>query len=121
MSEKISAYFFFRDYQHNPNEIVSEQVLESYRTESENFVNACDFILKNLQEDTAEEMQRVFYDAGKQSYGEDALRQFFGRLYTLLFNSKQGPRFGTFMLAYGVDEFKCLLENKINNPFDFPV
>ena len=50
----------------------------------------------------AEALQGIVYEVGK-SYPFANLRDWFKALYEVLFGESQGPRFGSFIKAYGID------------------
>jgi lysyl-tRNA synthetase, class I len=58
----------------------------------------------------AEEIQSIFYKAGKESHYEN-LRDFFKMIYEVLLGQPQGPRLGSFVLLYGIEKTKQLIES----------
>lgn len=62
---------------------------------------------------TAESIQSVVYDVGKHHNYEE-LRQWFSTLYEVLLGQKEGPRMGSFIALYGVDETIQLIAEKIS-------
>jgi lysyl-tRNA synthetase class 1 len=58
---------------------------------------------------TAEEIQFEVFEVGKR-HGFTELRQWFGTLYEVLLGQKEGPRMGTFIGLYGIDETIKLIE-----------
>lgn len=51
----------------------------------------------------AQEIQNAIYQVGKNSHYED-LRAFFQTIYEILLGQSQGPRLGSFIALYGIDE-----------------
>jgi len=56
----------------------------------------------------AEEIQAQVYAVGKE-HGFEPLRDWFSALYEVLLGQTQGPRFGSFVELYGVDETRALI------------
>ena len=61
-----------------------------------------------------EAYQFQVYEVGK-AYGFDPLRSWFQGLYEVLFGDSQGPRFGTFISAYGRQRTVNLLLRSVTN------
>ncbi|MEO1272529.1 MAG: hypothetical protein AAFX99_30910, partial [Myxococcota bacterium] len=61
--------------------------------------------------DDATEIQNAAYAAGKEA-GVN-LREFFKTMYELLIGQQQGPRLGTFIQLYGVQETLALARAKL--------
>jgi lysyl-tRNA synthetase class 1 len=58
---------------------------------------------------TAEELQNLVYEAGKANGFADNLRAWFQAIYEVLLGQTQGPRFGSFIELYGVQETRALI------------
>lgn len=58
---------------------------------------------------TAEAIQTIIYEVGKNFFAED-LKRWFTALYEILLGQSQGPRFGSFVALYGVKETIALIE-----------
>jgi lysyl-tRNA synthetase class 1 len=56
----------------------------------------------------AEEIQAEVYAVGKE-HGFEPLRDWFAALYEVLLGQTQGPRFGSFVELYGIDETRVLI------------
>ena len=56
----------------------------------------------------AEEIQSEVYAVGKE-HGFEPLRDWFAALYEVLLGQTQGPRFGSFVELYGVEETRALI------------
>ena len=70
--------------------------------------------LKALSKDAdAEEIQTQVYEVGKREDFADQ-KDWFKALYEILLGQSQGPRMGSFMALYGMDESLALLERAIN-------
>ena len=57
-------------------------------------------------------LQQIVFDVGK-AHEFDPLRAWFSALYEVLLGQSQGPRFGSFIELYGVDETVKLIEEKL--------
>ena len=59
---------------------------------------------------TAEELQTLIYEIGKDPhFGFENLRDWFRALYETLLGSSQGPRMGSFIALYGIDNVRTLI------------
>jgi lysyl-tRNA synthetase class 1 len=59
---------------------------------------------------SAEELQTIVYEIGKrEEYGFETLRDWFRALYETLLGSEQGPRMGSFIALYGVENSRRLI------------
>ncbi|HEX8579221.1 MAG TPA: lysine--tRNA ligase [Allosphingosinicella sp.] len=65
-------------------------------------------------EDPASVLQNHIYEIGKAHYGKERLREWFGVLYETLLGSAQGPRMGSFIALYGVDNSRRLINDALN-------
>ena len=61
----------------------------------------------------AEDIQTVIYEIGKANEFEN-LRNWFQALYQILLGQDQGPRFGSFVELYGIQETVNLIERALN-------
>jgi lysyl-tRNA synthetase class 1 len=61
----------------------------------------------------AEDIQTAFYSLGKDLYGKQNLRDWFKLLYETLFGTPQGPRLGSFVTIYGVENTKELVKKAL--------
>jgi lysyl-tRNA synthetase class 1 len=57
----------------------------------------------------ADEIQNRVFEVGKAHYGKERLRDWFGVLYETLLGSTQGPRMGSFIALYGIDNTRRLI------------
>ena len=58
---------------------------------------------------TAEELQNLVYEAGKSNGFAQNLRDWFKAIYEVLLGETQGPRFGSFVALYGIEETRALI------------
>ena len=74
-------------------------------------LTALDTALAGMNEDTpAEDIQTAVYEIGKdEAYGFENLRDWFKALYQTLLGSDQGPRMGSFIALYGVENSRKLI------------
>ncbi|MBX9977005.1 MAG: lysine--tRNA ligase [Alphaproteobacteria bacterium] len=57
-------------------------------------------------------LQAIVFEVGKRhAFAE--LRAWFGTLYEVLLGQKEGPRFGSFIAVYGVEETVTLIQSKV--------
>jgi lysyl-tRNA synthetase class 1 len=67
--------------------------------------------LRDYEGDSAEELQTAAYTAGKDH--DLSLGKWFRAMYRLLLGQDRGPRLGTFVHLYGVDETLALIDEKL--------
>jgi lysyl-tRNA synthetase class 1 len=60
-----------------------------------------------------EAIQHLVFEVGKQHYGKENLRTWFQALYETLLGSSQGPRLGSFIALYGIDNSRKLIEEAL--------
>jgi lysyl-tRNA synthetase class 1 len=60
-------------------------------------------------EDPAAILQNHVYEIGKAHFGKERLRDWFKALYETLLGSEQGPRMGSFIALYGVENSRRLI------------
>ena len=63
---------------------------------------------------SAEELQAIVYEVGKAHPFEN-LRDWFKALYEVLFGESQGPRFGSFIKAYGIENTRALIAERLQH------
>ena len=61
----------------------------------------------------AEAIQHLVFEIGKSHYGKDKLRAWFQALYETLLGSSQGPRMGSFIALYGIENSRRLIEEAL--------
>jgi lysyl-tRNA synthetase, class I len=73
--------------------------------------------LANLPNDaSAEAIQTQVFEVGKTHFGKENLRAWFQALYETLLGSSQGPRMGSFIALYGVDNSRKLIAEALAMP-----
>ncbi len=72
--------------------------------------------LADYDGDDAEEIQSAAYSAGKDN--DISLGKWFKSMYRLLLGQDRGPRLGTFIHLYGVDETRQLIEERLSEESD---
>jgi lysyl-tRNA synthetase class 1 len=65
-------------------------------------------------EDVAEAAQTLVYETGKAHFGKEALRDWFRALYETLLGTSQGPRMGSFIALYGVENSRRLIAEALH-------
>jgi lysyl-tRNA synthetase class 1 len=60
-----------------------------------------------------EAIQHLVFEIGKQHYGKEKLRDWFQALYEILLGSSQGPRMGSFIALYGIENTRKLIEEAL--------
>ena len=58
---------------------------------------------------SGEELQTIVFETGKANGFKDSLRDWFRAIYEVLLGQSQGPRFGSFIELYGIEETRALL------------
>jgi lysyl-tRNA synthetase class 1 len=58
---------------------------------------------------TAETLQNIVYEVGKANGFAENLRDWFRAIYEILLGQSQGPRFGSFIELYGIEETRALI------------
>ncbi|MGH1417991.1 MAG: lysine--tRNA ligase [Hyphomicrobiaceae bacterium] len=59
---------------------------------------------------SAEDLQTLVYQAGKENGFADELKNWFKAIYEILLGQSQGPRFGSFIALYGIEETCNLID-----------
>jgi lysyl-tRNA synthetase class 1 len=73
-----------------------------------------DAMLEHLPPETpADEIQNAVFEIGKRHYGKEALRNWFQAAYETLLGSSQGPRLGSFIALYGIDNSRRLIAEAV--------
>ncbi|MGF7168705.1 lysyl-tRNA synthetase class 1 [Sphingobium xanthum] len=64
---------------------------------------------------TAEDIQNIVYEIGKDPhYGFEQLRDWFKALYETLLGAEQGPRMGSFIALYGIENSRKLIAQALD-------
>ena len=61
-----------------------------------------------------EAIQHLVFEIGKRHYGKEKLRDWFQALYETLLGSSQGPRMGSFIALYGIENTRKLIEEALS-------
>ena len=64
------------------------------------------------ENNTSEEIQTLLYEVGKK-YQFENLKDFFKLVYQVLLGQEQGPRLGSFIKLYGIEETIKIIEQRI--------
>lgn len=93
---------------------------KSYRPADERETKALTALAEKLESMEngldAEEYMTAVFDAGKENgYDKSELRDWFQALYQVLLGQDQGPRFGSFIKLYGVNDTVTLIKSALNN------
>jgi len=73
-------------------------------------------VLKNIDkniENNPSELQTIIFSVGKENGYENNIKDWFLALYQILLGQNQGPRFGSFIALFGVNNFIQLIEDKM--------
>jgi lysyl-tRNA synthetase, class I len=73
-----------------------------------------DDALSHACHDDPQALQDIVYEIGKSHFGKDQLRDWFKALYETLLGSSQGPRMGSFIALYGIDNTRKLIAEALN-------
>jgi lysyl-tRNA synthetase class 1 len=66
----------------------------------------------------SETIQTEIFSAGKENgYDKSELRQWFQAIYEVLLGQSQGPRFGSFVELYGIQESIALIDDALDGKF----
>lgn len=71
--------------------------------------------LKDQKEIDGSIIQNSFYSIAKESSYKDNIREFFKMVYEVLLGQSTGPRLGSFVLLYGIEETITLIKNIIKD------
>jgi lysyl-tRNA synthetase class 1 len=63
---------------------------------------------------SSEVLQNLVFEAGKSNGFAENLRQWFQAIYEVLLGESQGPRFGSFIELYGIEETRALIAKGLN-------
>ena len=79
------------------------------------FEDIKDVLTNKINKNTsAEDIQTLLYDVGKKHQFEN-LKDFFKLVYQVLLGQEQGPRLGSFIKLYGVEETIKIIDQKLQN------
>jgi lysyl-tRNA synthetase, class I len=60
-----------------------------------------------------EALQDAIYAVGREHYGKEAMRDWFAAMYETLLGQSQGPRMGSFIALYGVNNTMLLIDDAL--------
>ncbi len=72
-----------------------------------------DTLLRLPSDASADDLQTVVYEVGKKQDGFENLRDWFKALYEILLGQSSGPRMGSFIALYGLEETVRLLNRAL--------
>ena len=78
------------------------------------FEDLRELLLKIDANSSSEVIQTEIYEIGKKN-NFDNLRDFFKLVYQVLLGQEQGPRLGSFIKLYGIDQTIALIDEVLNN------
>jgi len=83
----------------------------------ERFISDVAILLDRLSDVEDGDYMTLFYDAAKATFDDDRsqIRTWFGWLYLVMFQRHEGPRWGEFVEAYGVDNFISYVRDRFAN------
>lgn len=87
-----------------------KSAINQYKAAKENGV---DFSQYGGEQRVLEETITIaIYDVGKDNYGKENLREFFGMVYEVIMGQKSGPRLPVFVMIYGPENMVKILKEK---------
>jgi len=93
----------------------NKQYLEITNDNKIIFEDIINLLTKDISnENTAEEIQTFLYEIGKKHQFEN-LKEFFKLVYNVLFGQDKGPRLGSFIKLYGIQETINAIKSKLDN------
>lgn len=113
--EEEEAYYNPKHPNYISNPVVrTELEIQTFISGVERLLNE----IKNLTQKDEERIQSLFYDVAKTTFGEtkEQIREFFKLMYLILFSKDNGPRWGQFVLMFGVDEFVDYANKRFEDP-----
>ena len=91
---------------------------KTYRKANDNEKRALQALKQTLstadKESDATQIQNMIYQIGKDFGYENNMKDWFSALYQILLGQNQGPRMGSFITLYGIDNFTKMIDDKIN-------
>lgn len=119
ITSSLSAYFFNIEYYDDPNIEISRDEIQIRHNEAGVFISAANDLIDRLEKTEADnetDIMTIFYDIGKQYFGEDKkqLFRFFALLYMVIWGKTVGPRFGVFAILFGKNEFVALIRDRLS-------
>lgn len=115
---RLAAELFLREFKNDQETSLSNDDILVRKNEASILLSCvpdlCDRLELLPEESTDEEIQRIFYDVGKENMGEENLRRFFALLYLLIWYKSSGPRFGVFGRMFGLENFIGLIRTRFD-------
>ncbi|MDR3031124.1 MAG: lysine--tRNA ligase [Holosporales bacterium] len=71
-------------------------------------------LLKTNENSTPEDLQTIVFEVGKQFYAAN-LREWFKLLYSVFFGTDNGPKMGSFISLYGIENMVNLIDERISD------
>jgi lysyl-tRNA synthetase class 1 len=95
---------------------------KKYRMPDEREITALNDLVSKLEalpkDASGDDIQTEVYSAGKENgYDKSELRQWFQGIYEVLLGQSQGPRFGSFIELYGIDETIQMIRDALDGKF----
>lgn len=118
----IAAYLFnIWDTEPDVNRQLTSDEVSWYNDTSNRIIRAVTDLFLELPnvDDTEADIQWLLYEIGKRHFGtgKNELNFWFRCIYTIMFGTTTGPRIGTFIHIFGVENFLNRLEFRLQNPF----
>ncbi|MDC0073913.1 lysine--tRNA ligase [Alphaproteobacteria bacterium] len=90
---------------------------KNFRLPTKNENLAMEALVSELQKidinSDGSDIQNIIYKVGKE-YNFENLRDWFGAHYEVLFGQKEGPRIGSFVTLYGIDNYINLIKSSLS-------
>lgn len=102
------AVRYYHDFVHTKKSFLQPD--ENHRRILQELVEMLDNLATGV---TPEEIQNGIYKIGRTA-GYENLRDFFKDLYHILLGQTEGPRLGSFVALFGIDNTKALIMSKLN-------
>ncbi|GHT89418.1 lysine--tRNA ligase [Alphaproteobacteria bacterium] len=61
---------------------------------------------------SADELQHLVFEVGKKFYEKNELKAWFKLIYNVLFGTESGPKIGSFVFLYGIENTVALIERR---------
>ncbi|MEL7303356.1 MAG: lysine--tRNA ligase, partial [Pseudomonadota bacterium] len=102
------AVTYYRDF------VLPTKTYRAPTDEERAALKALDVALASVDPDaSAEDLQTVVYETGKANGFADNLRDWFRAIYEVCLGQSQGPRFGSFIALYGIEETRDLIKRSL--------
>lgn len=120
-TNSVAAKLFLVENEDIPDATHTNEQIQEYKNRAEKIISATEDFMMYSGEEIEEKIMFELYEIGKRIYGTDkkSLFNFFRDFYLLHFSTKNGPRIGTFIVIFGLDNFKNKMYTNLNNPLGF--